>query len=88
MITNDSDPLHLACLEKTPSLSIWGPGDPELFGIKDPQHKIIYLDYDCSPCIYLYRTKPALFCRGRIPCLKNIAPSVVIKEALNLLNEE
>jgi len=88
VITNDSGPLHLACLEKTPSLSIWGPGDPELFGIKDPQHKIIYLDYDCSPCIYLYRTKPALFCGGRIPCLKNIAPSVVIKEALNLLNEE
>jgi len=88
VITNDSGPLHLAYLEKTPSLSIWGPGDPELFGVKDPQHKIIYLDYDCSPCIYLYRTKPALFCGGKIPCLKNIAPSIVIKEALNLLNEE
>ncbi len=89
VITNDSGPFHLAYIQKIPSISIWGPGTPQLYGVKDPLHKIFYLDYDCSPCIYMYRTEPALFCRGKLPCLKNIKPKEVIDSAFRILmNEE
>jgi len=88
VITNDSGPFHLACLENTASVSIWGPGDPQLFGVDSSLHKILYLNYDCSPCIYLYQTKPALFCKGEIPCLREIKPSWVIEAVEELWNEK
>ncbi|MFA5147692.1 MAG: glycosyltransferase family 9 protein [Candidatus Omnitrophota bacterium] len=88
LITNDSGPFHLAYIQQTPSISIWGPGSPDLYGVKDGRHRIFYADYDCSPCLYLYRAEPGIFCRGKIPCLGDIKPEEVIGSALEILNEK
>ena len=88
LITNDSGPFHLAYVQRTPSISIWGPGSPGFYGVKDGRHRIFYSDYDCSPCLYLYRTEPGVFCKGRVPCLKDIKPKEIIDCAREVLNEK
>lgn len=48
----DSGPLHLAVAVGTPSLHLYGPSDPVLFGPwSDPaRHIVIASDWSCAPC--------------------------------------
>jgi heptosyltransferase-2/heptosyltransferase-3 len=48
----DSGPLHLAVAAGTPTVHLYGPADPALFGPwGDPaRHIVIQSDWDCAPC--------------------------------------
>lgn len=76
MVTNDSGPFHLAVTLGTPTVSVWGPGDPEHYGAINGLHKIIYKPVYCSPCLYHADRPP---CEGNNVCVKNIPVSSVFE---------
>lgn len=81
-ITNDSGPLHLAAVMATPTVSLWGPGTPSLYGPVGPRHTVIYSRFPCSPCMYMYRTNAGYFCDNQAPCMERISPDEVAQGAL------
>jgi len=89
LITNDSGPLHLAVIQGVPTISIWGPQTPSLYGAKDKKrHKEFYTDLDCSPCMNIYRTKGGYFCNNDAPCLKGISPQEILEYAVKLMRDK
>jgi lipopolysaccharide heptosyltransferase II len=54
MVSNDTGPLHLASAVGTPTVAIFGPETPSLFGPRGPQHRILYKNLACSPCLNIY----------------------------------
>jgi ADP-heptose:LPS heptosyltransferase len=91
LLTNDSGPFHLAKAQGIPTISIWGPGSPDLYGPYQDEknkHRVIYKRWPCSPCMYIYRTDAGYFCNTTTPCLHGIHSQEVamtVKEHLNEL---
>ncbi|MEB3221137.1 MAG: glycosyltransferase family 9 protein [Candidatus Sericytochromatia bacterium] len=54
LVSNDTGPLHLACAVGTPTVSIFGPETPVLFGPRGPHHRIVYRGLACSPCLNVH----------------------------------
>jgi len=80
-LTNDSGPFHFAQVQRTPMVSIWGAGLPELYGhYGKPKawQRVIYKRWPCSPCLYIYRTTAGYFCGQKAPCLDGINSVEVI----------
>jgi ADP-heptose:LPS heptosyltransferase len=89
-LTNDSGPLHLAGAQGTRIISIWGPGSPYLYGPygqERSRHRVIYKNLACSPCLYIYRTDAAYFCKGSAPCLENINVDEVVQAIRETIRE-
>ena len=82
MVTNDSGPVHLAAALDKPTVSIWGPGDPEHYAPLRGFHKVIYKQIYCSPCLYHADFTP---CKGDNVCVKNITADEVIKATDEIL---
>jgi ADP-heptose:LPS heptosyltransferase len=90
LLTNDSGPFHLAKAQGTPTISIWGPGSPDLYGPyrgERSSHKVIYKRWPCSPCLYIYRTDAGYFCRKKVSCLKDISDSEVVSLVQTTIEE-
>ncbi len=51
LVTNDSGPLHLALATDTPTVSLFGPETPQLYGPRGAKHEVLYLGLPCSPCL-------------------------------------
>lgn len=52
LITNDSGPLHLGAAVGTPTVSLWGAGDPAVTGVPGPPHRMLRrADLPCVPCV-------------------------------------
>jgi lipopolysaccharide heptosyltransferase I len=49
-VGGDTGPLHLAVASGTPTVSIFGPTDPERNGPYGPGHHVLYQALDCSGC--------------------------------------
>lgn len=87
MVTNDSGPLHFAVALGKPTVSIWGPGDPEHYGPLHGPHKIIYEPVFCSPCLYHADFPP---CEGNNVCVRDIAVATVreaTKQIISFTND-
>jgi ADP-heptose:LPS heptosyltransferase len=81
-LTNDSGPFHLAKAQGVTTVSIWGPGSPQLygpFGDENKKNKVIYNRFPCSPCLYIYRTDAGYFCKNTAPCLDSITSDEVMR---------
>ncbi len=81
-ITNDTGPMHVAAVLKTPLVAIFGPGYLVRF---DPRHLsdkaiVLYEKACCAPC-------DKLSCRD-LQCLKRITPQAVVAAGLELLERE
>ena len=72
LVTNDSGPLHLAGALGVPTVSLFGPETPALFGPRGDRHIVLYRGIDCSPCISIYNAKTVRCMRGRPECLTGI----------------
>ena len=46
----DSGPLHLAALMGAPTLTLFGPKDPEIFRPMGEQSRTVWMGVPCSPC--------------------------------------
>jgi len=86
-ITNDSGPMILAVLADCPSVSLWGPGDPLMFGGAAPRHTYLYSGYPCSPCMYVPMTDAGYFCNHEFPCVPTITLDQVRDEVRRRLAE-
>ncbi|UTW63426.1 glycosyltransferase family 9 protein [bacterium SCSIO 12741] len=85
LITNDSGPMHLAHYLGTPTVVLWGPTHPEYVGYPDSDRlKNIWMEKSCSPCFEHPRSRIAESCQGRVDCLKEISPELIMLEAEKL----
>ena len=76
LITSESGPLHFAQSVDVPSVSLFGPGPPTLFGPMTERHRTLYAAVDCSPCLNYYAlTGPT--CHGDNICMKYLTPAMV-----------
>jgi ADP-heptose:LPS heptosyltransferase len=84
LITNDGGPGHFAAMTPVPSIILYGPETPELYGPVDEKAEIFYEPLPCSPCLtaYNHRHSP---CDGDNLCLKQITPEQVLVKALRIL---
>ena len=85
MVTNDSGPAHFATLLQLPTVVLFGPETPRLYGPMGNAHKDLYAEFACSPCVSVYNGKKSPCTENR--CLKEITVDQVLKEALVLLSE-
>ena len=85
LITLDSAPLHFGVFLKTPTVALFGPETPALFGHRTASVRIIYKDLFCSPCSALYDAKACVLdCRDN-QCMKQISVAEVLAAATDLL---
>lgn len=78
-ITNDTGPAHIAYALKTPTVTIFGGGDPALNG---PHHngpfRILAYEVPCRPCGYAA-------CPIGYPCLQGVKVQQVVAEAEQIM---
>ena len=72
-IGNDSGPMHLAAAVGTPTIGLYGPGDPTRFGPAGVRCQTIRKTSDCPPCV-------GTTCRfGKDGCMSEIQVTDVIQ---------
>ena len=73
LVTNDGGPGHFAAMTPVPSIILYGPETPVLYGSLQDEVHHFYLNLSCSPCVmaYNHRASP---CDGDNQCLKRITP--------------
>ncbi len=87
LITNDGGPGHFAAMTPVPSIILYGPETPLLYGPLGSNSFNFYVPLSCSPCVtaYNHRNSP---CDGDNRCLKNILPKDVLKKTYEILEDE
>ncbi len=85
-LTNDSGPLHLASLTGTPTVALFGPETPSLYGPLGARQRVFYSGVYCSPCLNVYNSKTAA-CGGNNVCLQAVAEGEVLAACRALLAE-
>jgi ADP-heptose:LPS heptosyltransferase len=84
LVTNDGGPCHFASMTPIPSIVLYGPETPVLYGSLDPRSASFFEGLSCSPCVtaYNHRRSP---CDGDNQCLKLIRPNDVLERALSMV---
>ncbi len=84
VIGNDSGPMHLAQSVGTPTVTLFGPVDPSVYGPFPPQpiHRVISLGLVCRPCYRGFRFPP---CPWDNACLRQLETSAVLAPVEALL---
>jgi ADP-heptose:LPS heptosyltransferase len=84
LITNDGGPGQFAALTPVPTIILFGPETPLLYGSLARNSFCFHLPLPCSPCLtaYNHRTSP---CDGDNQCLKRISPEQVLAKAEQML---
>jgi ADP-heptose:LPS heptosyltransferase len=84
LITNDGGPGHFAGLVSLPSIILYGPETPVLYGSLNRNAVNLFAGWACSPCLtaYNHRNSP---CDGDNLCLKAIRPETVMDRASAIL---
>lgn len=80
VITNDSGPLHLAAALAVPSVSIFGPTDPDRTVIPGAS-RVVRKPFGCQPC---YKRECPL---GHHRCMAEISVDEVYSAAVSVLDE-
>ncbi len=85
MVTNDSGPGHFAAVTKMPTVVLFGPETPALYGSLG-NFLPVFAGLACSPCVSAtnHRKTP---CRDNV-CLQAITPEMVFAKVKPLLRKE
>ncbi len=80
LVTNDGGPAQFSTLTAVPTVALFGPETPLLYGPLGEHASCLHLALPCSPCLtaYNHRNSP---CDGDNQCLQRIAPEQVLAEA-------
>ena len=88
VICNDGGPLHLAVSQGVPTVSIFGPVDPMVYGpVTNGQicHRVVRrVDLPCQPCYHNFRLPPCPYERA---CLTTIPPEEVMDACREVLQD-
>jgi len=85
-ITCDSGPLHLSTHLGVNTIVLWGPTQPQHFGYDGIKHlHSLSLHLQCSPCFIHPASVPSVACQGRIDCLNNLSPTLIVDKVSFLL---
>ncbi|MDD2689993.1 MAG: glycosyltransferase family 9 protein [Candidatus Omnitrophica bacterium] len=78
-ISNDTGPMHIAAILKTPLVAIFGPGYLSRFDPRNISERVVllYKETECAPC-----NKKTCW---SMKCLKAISPDETVKAVLGLL---
>jgi ADP-heptose:LPS heptosyltransferase len=79
-IGNESGPLHVACITGTPSIGLYGPGEPVVFYPWGAHTAVVHHVLECNPCDQVHCVHPEL------PCIKRISLAEVIEKTESLLS--
>jgi ADP-heptose:LPS heptosyltransferase len=84
LVTNDGGPGQFAALSEVPSIVLFGPETPVLYGPLSRRSHFFFSGLSCSPCItaYNHRDSP---CDGDNQCLKAIGAQDVLDKARQML---
>lgn len=84
LITNDGGPGHFASMTPLPTIVLYGPETPVLYGPLGNNSYSFHASFSCSPCLtaYNHRNTP---CDGNNLCLKSISPEEVLSKAYEML---
>jgi lipopolysaccharide heptosyltransferase II len=84
LVTNDGGPGHFAAITPVPTIILFGPETPVLYGSLSRNSYCFFLGIPCSPCLtaYNHRRSP---CDGDNQCLKQITPERVIAKAREMM---
>jgi ADP-heptose:LPS heptosyltransferase len=84
LVTNDGGPGQFAVLTPVPTIIMFGPETPLLYGPLSRNAFCFHLGVPCSPCLtaYNHRNSP---CDGDNQCLKRITPEQVLAQALKMM---
>ncbi|MEW6079349.1 MAG: glycosyltransferase family 9 protein [Thermodesulfobacteriota bacterium] len=87
LITNDGGPGHFAGLISLPSIILYGPETPVLYGSLNRNAVNLFAGWACSPCLtaYNHRNSP---CDGNNRCLRAISPETVLGKAMTILEDK
>ncbi len=65
-VGNESGPLCIASISGTPSLGLFGPGEPTVFYPYGPKTRYIHCILECNPCDQIHCVHPENTCMQRI----------------------
>jgi lipopolysaccharide heptosyltransferase II len=84
LVTNDGGPGQFAAMTPVPTIILFGPETPVIYGTLSRNSYCFHLGIPCSPCLtaYNHRSSP---CDGDNQCLKQITPEHVIGKAREML---
>ncbi len=77
LVTPDSGPKHLAVIQGVPTVTLFGPTDPEIWDPINDIHRVLHCKVSCHPC---RRTE----CDSN-RCISDIEPDAVLGEISELL---
>lgn len=60
LVTNDSGPAHFASAANIPTVVLYGPETPRIFGPIGDRQRAIWLGLACSPCVSVYNQKKSV----------------------------
>lgn len=75
LVTNDSGPAQFAAALGKPTISIWGPRDPEHSAPRGGEHVALYQPVYCSPCLYQAEMPP---CGGDNACVRQVGVETAV----------
>ncbi|MBM3987829.1 MAG: glycosyltransferase family 9 protein [Planctomycetes bacterium] len=81
VVSNDSGPMHLAAAIGAPTLGLFGPETPVMYGPLGLRARALYRPPACSPCINVHDNKVASCIYGEPQCLMSISVDEVHESA-------
>jgi ADP-heptose:LPS heptosyltransferase len=84
LVTNDGGHGQFSAITPLPTIILFGPETPVLYGTLATNAYCFYLGIPCSPCLtaYNHRSSP---CDGDNQCLKRITPEQVMAKAREMM---
>ena len=76
LVTNDSGPAHFASATNIPTVVLYGPETPRIFGPIGDRQRAIWLGLACSPCVSVYNQKKSVCGDNR--CMTGIGVAQVL----------
>ncbi len=84
LICNDGGPLHIAASLDVPTVSVFGPVNPRVYGPYPPswRHRVVTRPLACRPCYHHFKLPPCPYDRA---CLETLEAAPVLAAAETLL---
>jgi ADP-heptose:LPS heptosyltransferase len=83
LVTNDSGPAHMASLTSVPTIVLYGPETPALYGPLSERAVSLFAKYSCSPCLSAMNHRESQ-CSENL-CMQAITVDQVVRTARALL---